>query len=71
MKSIETDATPRPTKELLDNVIDGITSKMATLSVAAYQETRNNNVERGGKLSVELEAIRTAVNNLKNIREQL
>ena len=71
MRDLETDATPRPTKEILDSVIDGITTKMASLSIAAYQETRNNNVERSGKLAAELEAIRAAVQNLKSIREQL
>ena len=71
MRELETDAIPRPTKEILDNVIDGISSKMGTLSVAVYQETRNNNVERSGKLAVELENIRVAVQNLKSIREQL
>ena len=71
MRDLETDAMPRPTTEILDSVISGITSKMGMLSVAAYQETRNGRVEVGGQLSIELEKIRQSVNNLTELRGKL
>lgn len=71
MKELETDAIPRPTKNLLDDAIDGIFSKMTPLSIAAYQEMRNGRIEVSGQIAVQLEAIRRAISNLREIRGKL
>jgi hypothetical protein len=71
MRELETDAVPRPTRELLKDAVDGITNKMALLSIAAFQETRNNRVDTGAQISVELANIKQAVSRLKEITGSL
>jgi hypothetical protein len=71
MRDLETDAVPRPTKELLENAIQGITNKLAILKVAVYQEIRNNRVETGARIAANLDSITTAVNLLKEIKGTL
>ena len=71
MRELETDAVSRPTKELLENATDGITNKLALLSTAAYQETRNNRVEIGAQIGRARLVIQEAVNTLKEITGKL
>jgi hypothetical protein len=71
MRDPETDAVPRPTTELLDRAIEGLRQALINLDVAAYQETRNNRVELGGKLAINRESIRKLYVHLKEQRESL
>jgi hypothetical protein len=68
MREPETDAIPRPTNELLDEAIDHLTIARIKLSVASYQETKNNRVEQGGRLARLLEETRLTLRDLRELR---
>lgn len=71
MRDPETDAVPRPTKELLEKAIEGYTNSQIKLQLASYQETKNNRIELGMELAAQFEIIRQAVQKLKEIKGAL
>ena len=71
MRDPETDAVPRPTKELLEKAIEGYTNSQIKLQLASYQETKNNRIELGMELAAQFETIRQAVQKLKEIKGKL
>jgi len=71
MRDPETDAVPRPTKELLEKAIESYTSAQIKLQLASYQETKNNRIELGMELAAQFETIRQAVQKLKEIKGAL
>jgi hypothetical protein len=71
MNTLETEQTYATTTELLDNAIEGLKSKLAKISVAAYQEGTKGNHSNAQSISDAGNLIMGALQTLDKVRKTL